>query len=57
MFWIVAAAVVLALAALAWWSSGRTRTMRPGMSNDDVKSQRGVAEHQVRQSQFPGPLG
>ena len=38
MVWIIAAVVVVALAALAWWASGRNRTAGHGMSENDRKS-------------------
>ncbi len=58
MFWIIAAVVVIALVALAWWASGRARTpVGSGLSDADRKSAPGVAEHQVRQNRSPGPVG
>ena len=58
MYWIIAAVVVIALVALAWWASGHNRTPAgAGLSENDRRSAPGVAEHQVRQNRSPGPVG
>lgn len=42
MFWVIVAAVVAVLVALAWWSSGRARpNTRPNVHG-------GVRDHQAR---------
>jgi hypothetical protein len=44
MFWLIALAVVVVLAALAWWTSGR---MKPG-GPDFTKVSQGSAKSQGR---------
>jgi hypothetical protein len=57
MFWWVAAAVVLVLVALAWWSSGRKPGVIPakgGTSSTGV-SAAGDAGHQAQRG-LPPPM-
>lgn len=43
-FWIIAAVVVAALAALAWWSSGRQRR---GLDPNRLRRSKGISESDV----------
>lgn len=59
--WLIVILVVLAavaLFALAWWSSGRTKTRAPGPNPDgDVKHASAYLYHQNRTGSPTGGLG
>jgi Flp pilus assembly protein TadB len=60
LFWLIVLGVIVVLAALAWWTSGRTR--RGGVDSDKMRrstldSQNDVSIRAGRPGPGPGPIG
>ncbi|MEP9361968.1 hypothetical protein ABLE68_03310 [Nocardioides sp. CN2-186] len=54
MFWLIAAAVLVVLFALAWWTSGRTRR---GVDAGSLRRNRGAIDGNINTVQDPGRAG
>jgi hypothetical protein len=55
MFWIIAVAVVVVLAVLAWWSSGRTKPGSDVQRGVDSGTAEGKSRSQVTGMNSSGP--
>jgi hypothetical protein len=54
-FWIVAAAVLVVLAALIWWHSGRAKPFRDYDRAISAGGAEGKSQAQVRRNETNGP--
>jgi hypothetical protein len=55
MFWLVAALVVVALAAVVWWSSGRAKPGRDIGRDVEVGGAEGKSRSQITGANSSGP--
>jgi hypothetical protein len=61
MFWLLAAAVVVVLFALAWWSSGRSKPMgkrrKPGTIDTEQEAMAQMQQHRMGPPMGGGMVG